>query len=169
MFKQYGDKKPFAVPPPEATAKLIKEVSLDYVITHNPITEELCAPLKMPPETVTFLSEAWLSCEEGVNLRGFTVEKEYFESCEGLLVLLVKWDGYRIDVGVAVYDEEDEPEIVLWAGQPHSKEWTAERLKKMWVKIEPVATIKNTEKQTLPNVPCHCGSGKKFKKCCGRF
>ena len=29
-------------------------------------------------------------------------------------------------------------------------------------------TIKNTEKKVGPNDPCICGSGKKYKKCCGR-
>ncbi len=164
MFKQFKVNEKFTVAAPP-----VVEVTLDRIIANNPVTEDLCKPLQLPPETVAFLSDAWLSCTEDVNLKGFTVEREYFESCEGLLVLLVKYDGHRIDVGVAVYDEEDEPEIVLWAGQLHPAEWTPERLKKMWIRTEPVETIKITEKTILPNSPCPCGSEKKFKKCHGRF
>ncbi|RHP29732.1 preprotein translocase subunit SecA [Lachnotalea sp. AF33-28] len=29
-------------------------------------------------------------------------------------------------------------------------------------------TVKNTEKKVYPNDPCPCGSGKKYKQCCGR-
>jgi preprotein translocase subunit SecA len=29
-------------------------------------------------------------------------------------------------------------------------------------------TVKNTEKKIYPNDPCPCGSGKKYKQCCGR-
>jgi len=35
--------------------------------------------------------------------------------------------------------------------------------------IKAVATIRRTGKKVGPNDPCPCGSGKKYKKCCGRF
>jgi hypothetical protein len=35
--------------------------------------------------------------------------------------------------------------------------------------IIPTHTIRGEEKQVQPNAPCPCGSGKKYKKCCGRF
>jgi hypothetical protein len=34
--------------------------------------------------------------------------------------------------------------------------------------IEPVQTIRNTEPRVGRNDPCPCGSGKKYKKCCGK-
>ena len=30
------------------------------------------------------------------------------------------------------------------------------------------ATVRHTEKKVYPNDPCPCGSGKKYKACCGR-
>jgi hypothetical protein len=33
--------------------------------------------------------------------------------------------------------------------------------------VEPVATIRNTSQKVGRNDPCPCGSGKKYKKCCG--
>jgi len=30
------------------------------------------------------------------------------------------------------------------------------------------APVKKTDKKVGPNDPCPCGSGKKYKKCCGR-
>jgi len=35
--------------------------------------------------------------------------------------------------------------------------------------VIPTHTIRAEGKQVGPNAPCPCGSGKKFKKCCGRF
>ena len=29
-------------------------------------------------------------------------------------------------------------------------------------------SVKRTEKKIYPNDPCPCGSGKKYKNCCGR-
>jgi len=34
--------------------------------------------------------------------------------------------------------------------------------------IKAVATIRRTERKIGPNDPCPCGSGRKYKKCCGR-
>ena len=31
------------------------------------------------------------------------------------------------------------------------------------------APVRNTEQKVYPNAPCPCGSGKKYKQCCGRF
>lgn len=36
------------------------------------------------------------------------------------------------------------------------------------IKIHPGQVLKWKGKKPLPNDRCHCGSGKKFKKCCGR-
>lgn len=33
---------------------------------------------------------------------------------------------------------------------------------------EPISTIRHTEARVGRNDPCPCGSGKKYKKCCGR-
>jgi preprotein translocase subunit SecA len=32
----------------------------------------------------------------------------------------------------------------------------------------PSATYRRTERKLRPNEPCPCGSGIKYKKCCGR-
>ncbi|MDY4894165.1 MAG: SEC-C metal-binding domain-containing protein [Agathobacter sp.] len=35
--------------------------------------------------------------------------------------------------------------------------------------LDPAKTVVRTEKKVYPNDPCPCGSGKKYKKCCGRI
>ncbi|MCC7196444.1 MAG: SEC-C domain-containing protein [Gemmatimonadaceae bacterium] len=35
--------------------------------------------------------------------------------------------------------------------------------------LKAVETIRRTERSARPNDPCPCGSGKKYKKCCGRM
>ncbi|MCX7806184.1 MAG: SEC-C metal-binding domain-containing protein [Planctomycetota bacterium] len=34
--------------------------------------------------------------------------------------------------------------------------------------MKPVQTIRRQEVRIGPNAPCPCGSGRKYKKCCGR-
>jgi hypothetical protein len=34
--------------------------------------------------------------------------------------------------------------------------------------VRPVETIRRNETRIGPNDPCICGSGRKYKKCCGR-
>lgn len=35
--------------------------------------------------------------------------------------------------------------------------------------VIPTHTVRREDRQTSPNAPCPCGSGRKFKKCCGRM
>ena len=34
--------------------------------------------------------------------------------------------------------------------------------------VQPVQTVRRKTKKIKPNEPCPCGSGKKYKKCCGK-
>ncbi|MGN0326761.1 MAG: SEC-C metal-binding domain-containing protein [Lachnospiraceae bacterium] len=52
------------------------------------------------------------------------------------------------------------------------KEWDdifdEETKKKLYKEQKSSSTIHREEKKVYPNDPCPCGSGKKYKKCCGR-
>jgi len=54
-------------------------------------------------------------------------------------------------------------------GQPGATEEMAAQSEKGGADVKAITTIRRTEKDVRPNDPCPCGSGKKFKKCCGRF
>ncbi len=43
-----------------------------------------------------------------------------------------------------------------------------ERLKEEYDFLNESQSVIKTEKKTYPNDPCPCGSGKKYKRCCGR-
>ena len=43
-----------------------------------------------------------------------------------------------------------------------------ETLKKLYLEQKKSGTVVNAEKKVGRNDPCPCGSGKKYKKCCGR-
>jgi len=51
-------------------------------------------------------------------------------------------------------------------GKELTPEERAEQAKKKKPQVQ--QTIVNTEKQIGRNDPCPCGSGKKYKNCCGR-
>lgn len=44
----------------------------------------------------------------------------------------------------------------------------AETKKKLYKEQKSSATVHRGEQKVYPNDPCPCGSGKKYKKCCGR-
>ena len=44
-----------------------------------------------------------------------------------------------------------------------------ERLKEEYDFLNESQSVIKTEKKTYPNAPCPCGSGKKYKMCCGRI
>ncbi len=52
------------------------------------------------------------------------------------------------------------------------KEWDeifdAETKKKLYKEQKASTTVHREEQKIYPNDPCPCGSGKKYKKCCGR-
>lgn len=43
-----------------------------------------------------------------------------------------------------------------------------EKRKELYREQKASTTVKREEKKIYPNDPCPCGSGKKYKKCCGR-
>jgi len=43
-----------------------------------------------------------------------------------------------------------------------------EKRKQLYHEQKASATVKREEKKVYPNDPCPCGSGKKYKKCCGK-
>ncbi len=51
-------------------------------------------------------------------------------------------------------------------------EWEAifdeDKRKELYHEQKASATVKREEKKVYPNDPCPCGSGKKYKKCCGK-
>ena len=55
---------------------------------------------------------------------------------------------------------------VVMTGKELTPEERAEQAKKKKPQVQ--QTIVNTEKQIGRNDPCPCGSGKKYKNCCGR-
>lgn len=52
------------------------------------------------------------------------------------------------------------------------REWdgvlSSERRREITKQWRESKQFRNTEKKIGPNDPCPCGSGKKYKKCCGR-
>lgn len=59
------------------------------------------------------------------------------------------------------------------SGKPleHKEKSSFEKIEEKWIFIEGLVVGADPLKRTSPKVgrndPCHCGSGKKFKKCCG--
>ena len=66
-------------------------------------------------------------------------------------------------------DENGEPLWVRVAASVMKRDKeTDEWLDKVWRAFSPVKPLRAV-KQIMPNAPCPCKSGKKFKKCCGRI
>lgn len=66
------------------------------------------------------------------------------------------------------FDEIKVPRSALEAGMEEAYQNALKRKKEPVYLTEGNATYKRTGKKILPNDPCPCGSGKKYKKCHGR-
>jgi SEC-C motif-containing protein len=157
------------------------KLSVETVVHQHPITEKSVERLLMPPAILADLQTAWAAFKGPVkNKTKFTFSRGLHESRHGFVVLQAKWERQKLDIGFMLiplegddeedFDETDEP-ITLWNSIAPRRPSEDERkwLEEVWTAIIPTEQIVKKEKAIQPNDPCSCGSGKKFKKCCGRF
>lgn len=89
-------------------------------------------------------------------------------------------DGALGDIVVLTEDDEEEPTLSASSedGPPSVSQsrldayalgiWAVYDLRAVWKRVGPrVATVRHEQPLPGRNDPCSCGSGKKFKKCCG--
>ena len=65
-----------------------------------------------------------------------------------------------IDVQYCLYDQDDIPESKRAELKAIGKEIVERRTEQF--------LVQNNKKKIYPNETCICGSGKKYKRCCGR-
>jgi hypothetical protein len=164
----------------------LTKIGVEAVVRQHPITEKQAALLRMPPMTFQNFAAEWANFSGPVKDKtNFTFSKGLHESKHGFVVLQAKWERGELDVGFMLLPlqdtereddgEEELPEedelVKIWASGLSEKlpDDEAKWLEEIWTPFTPVEQIVKTEKIVLPNDPCSCGSGKKFKKCCGRF
>jgi len=56
----------------------------------------------------------------------------------------------------------------LYSLEQWDKIYDKEKQKELFLEQKKSNTIRRSGKKVMPNDPCPCGSGKKYKKCCGR-
>ena len=98
---------------------------------------------------------------------------------EGMKAFESMWDGIGERVTAAIFRLETEsPDFVgsLWSISNATHQTASSAIEEHRSSADPrapgedlpaVETIRNRDKKVRPNEPCPCGSGKKFKKCCG--
>ena len=79
-------------------------------------------------------------------------------------------DGMRSAIldKLETFDEIKVPRAALEAGMEEAYQKALARKKEPVYLSEGSVTYKRSGKKILPNDPCPCGSGKKYKKCHGR-
>jgi hypothetical protein len=165
----------------------LDKIGVEAVVRQHPLTEEMVKLLRMPPMTFQNFAAEWAAFAGPVKDKTkFTFSKGLHESKHGFVVLQVKWERGELDVGfmllplqdtsVELEEDEELPEeddlVTVWASTLDEKYMVADEVKwleEIWNPFTPVEQIIKTEKKIQPNDPCSCGSGRKFKKCCGRF
>jgi hypothetical protein len=158
-------------------------ITIASIVRNNPILPESVKNIRMPENIRTRMQEAWSKFTGPVkNKNDFQFSLNLHESRHGLIIGLVKYEHGKFDVGFVALqtdDSEDDEEDFDDADQPIELfESIANRnppadeitwLDEVWIPFDPVKQIIRTEKIIMPNDPCSCGSGRKYKKCCGRL
>ena len=98
-------------------------------------------------------NQAWSSRADWKSLKIVKTEKGTEEDDNGVVEFIAR------------YDMEGEP-------QEHHELSTFRKVKGQWYFVDgknlALSTFQREEPKLGRNDPCHCGSGKKFKKCCGK-
>ena len=118
--------------------------------------------------------------KEGIHLRGYAGQDPKIRyKVEGFEMFQEMWDSLEMEVAQLVMklspvqeQEEIEPTSKVEIGKEIHQEFNgyADDAAALGKNVGEVisTTIVNTGPQIGGNDPCPCGSGKKYKKCCGR-
>ena len=105
--------------------------------------------------------------KEGIGLRGYAQQnplivykKEGFDMFQEMIERIKEET-----LGILFRIQLAEPEVISDMPKPREQELVYSGGESAPAKKKP---IKRTSKKVGRNAPCSCGSGKKFKKCCGR-
>lgn len=94
------------------------------------------------------------------------IAKAHDEALEAIVALTEDDEG---DAEISPYGEDAPPSMSLHRLNVYADAlWAVYDLRAIWSQIG--ARVPTLQRANLPgrNDPCHCGSGKKFKKCCGK-
>jgi hypothetical protein len=152
----------------------LDRLKFDAVIAQNPITEANCKCMFMPLEYVQKLAHAWDTLREPVpiDLNDFGVRVESHPSRHGFVIMTARYYKGAVHPGVElIWDVDDgaEEEVLKFEeGDGEIENHPESFWKEVWSPFLAVTQIVIDVPKIQPNSRCGCGSGKKYKKCCGR-
>ncbi len=142
----------------------------DYFITEKGIYEKiLSAPLEVIEGSVKELADRFetdiqtmTGFLDGINesLKGYANPIETMD--EDTVVKI------QIDPEKLYYNMVDAKASWLYELPQWDSLISEEKRKELYHECKIAGTVKREEKKVYPNDPCPCGSGKKYKKCCGK-
>ena len=140
----------------------------DYVNKEQAIYKELLAE----PDTEVKGSVSELATKYGVDLMTMTgfldgindslVEANPIEEMEAETTVSLKFDKELLYKNMVAADAE-----WLYGLEEWKEIFDEDKLKELYKEQKRSTTVIN-EPKIYPNDPCPCGSGKKYKKCCGK-
>lgn len=151
----------------------------------HPFPVEQAVNLKCPLAIYGWYKDAWEKLAAGTpdkKIRcnkdgGFEIRRFEHDSMHGFIEGFVRWNGHEVVFGfygLPYNDAEDDAGRDLTQGfeclgseKPETLAEHGEFLDQVWKEAPRIKQLKG-EKKPRPNDPCECGSGKKFKRCCGR-
>lgn len=147
-------------------------LTVEAIVLYDPVVKSMGKKLRMPVAVFEKARDAWAAYRGPVkNTAKFEIELPHHDSREGFVVVIVRYRG-KTDLGFRLFDEDGLLVTELFsrdAAEPVEGSEDTAFLDSLWTRLIPVETIRNTGAQLGLNSRCSCGSGKKFKKCCGRF
>ncbi|MDO4438856.1 MAG: SEC-C metal-binding domain-containing protein [Eubacteriales bacterium] len=142
----------------------------DYFITEKGIYEKiLSAPLEVIEGSVRELADRFgtdiqtmTGFLDGINesLKGY---ENPIETMDEDTVVKIQIDPEKL-----YYNMVDAKASWLYELPQWDSLISEEKRKELYHECKIAGTVKREEKKVYPNDPCPCGSGKKYKKCCGK-
>lgn len=155
----------------------LDRLKLDAIIAQNPITEANCKCMFMPLEYVKKLAHAWDTLRGPLpNSNDFSVRVESHPSRHGFVIMTARYYKGAVHPGVELIlppEDDNDPQVDCLKFEHGDEDMSPSKQddafwREVWTPFYPVATILNAAPKIQPNSRCGCGSGKKYKKCCGR-
>ena len=179
--------KPFKADAGLPDEKQTELMTIQSVCAEHPFPVEQAENAFCPENVYDVLEAKWSGMAKGdfkgLKVRrlkeGWEIRHHLHESIHGEIELFCRWTGMEAVFGCYIFPYADDAEDDAGRDVSEGAEFLGNQdpkllleqkhfLEHVWLEAPRTTTIKRRGRQSRPNDRCDCGSGRKWKRCCGR-